>query len=273
MVEESNNDRPLITISEIKQIFEVENNSSALDKLKKKIDGLVSEGSWDFSEVFEHDYSLSPIRECLIYYLVGYLTKQITKNTKCNICISAFNSMQTYSNLPEAELTNIKSKGKLIHPNYVFYKFIYNVEEYFTKNINDPEVYTKTVEDVLDNETLNFPCLTHKDDILAYSIRYYLNMRMRQFTRQVNREKLKENSKKKKISKFCSTWYFIDIYLNFLIKIVYLSINVFSTFIISHMFSMMYSFNAIILETWRYLYVPTYFFAYKIKMLFIERIR
>jgi len=63
-------------------------------------------------------------------------------------------------------------------------------------------VYSNTVEDILVNEDLNFPCSIHKDEIIAYSIRYYLNMRMRQFSWQVNQEKLKENSKRKKFPNF-----------------------------------------------------------------------
>lgn len=196
---------PLITISDIKQTFGNTANLSALDDLKKKINSLVENGNWEFSDVFEHDYNLSPVKECLIYYLVGYLSKQILKTTKCTICIEAFKNPHYFSNLPEAELVNLKSKGRLVHPNYYFYKFISNIETHFSNNINDPDVYSNTVEDILANEHLNFPCSIHKDEIVAYSIRYYLNMRMRQFSWQINQEKLKENSKRKKISKFCKT--------------------------------------------------------------------
>jgi len=28
------------------------------------MDGLVEDGDWEFSDVFEHDYGLSPIKEC-----------------------------------------------------------------------------------------------------------------------------------------------------------------------------------------------------------------
>lgn len=196
---------PLITISDIKQTFGNTANSSALDDLKKKINDLVENGNWEFSDVFEHDYNLSPVKECLIYYLVGYLSKQILKSTKCSICIEAFKNPHYFSNLPEAELVDLKSKGRLVHPNYYFYKFISSIETHFSNNINDPDVYSNTVEDILANEHLNFPCSIHKDEIVAYSIRYYLNMRMRQFSWQINQEKLKENSKRKKISKFCKT--------------------------------------------------------------------
>jgi len=66
-------------------------------------------------------------------------------------------------------------------------------------------VFDKTVEDSLNNEVLEFPCGVHKDDIMAYIIRYYLNLRMRQWTRQTNRKIIKTNMMKKKISKFYTT--------------------------------------------------------------------
>jgi hypothetical protein len=40
-----------------------------------------------------------------------------------------------YSNdLPEIELTNLKSKGALIHPNLHLFHFLYKVEECFAKH-------------------------------------------------------------------------------------------------------------------------------------------
>jgi len=79
------------------------------------------------------------------------------------------------------------------------------VEDYFIKNnINSADVYSETIEDILQNEYLNFLCNVHKDDILAYTIKYYINMRMRQY-KTINEEKLKDNSIKKKVSKFCRT--------------------------------------------------------------------
>jgi len=53
-VEPSDDAKPLITISEIKLIFNSKNNNpSALDVIKKKMDGLVEDGDWEFSDVFE----------------------------------------------------------------------------------------------------------------------------------------------------------------------------------------------------------------------------
>jgi len=51
-VEPSDDAKPLITISEIKLIFNNKNKPSALDVIKKKMDGLVEDGDWEFSDVF-----------------------------------------------------------------------------------------------------------------------------------------------------------------------------------------------------------------------------
>jgi len=53
------------------------------------------------------------------------------------------------NNVSAAELTNLKSKGKLSHPNIIFFKFIGAVEDCFMKNIKSSDVYNKTVDDLI----------------------------------------------------------------------------------------------------------------------------
>jgi len=65
----------------------------------------------------EHDYSQGLVVDCLVYYLTGYLVKQISKHTKCTICLTAINSSESFSVIPEAQFTNLISNGGLIHPN------------------------------------------------------------------------------------------------------------------------------------------------------------
>lgn len=74
------------------------------------------------------------------------------------------------------------------------------------KNIKSPDVYNKTVDDLIEHfQRFNFPCPEHKYEIFAYAIKYYLSMRMKQWSRTVNREIVKTNTKKKKLAKFCTT--------------------------------------------------------------------
>jgi len=73
-------------------------------------------------------------------------------------------------------------------------------------HLSKTSVFEDTVEALITKcETFTFPCGEHKDNILSYIIIYYINMRMRQWTRQTNQEQQKENAKKKKLSKFCKS--------------------------------------------------------------------
>lgn len=74
------------------------------------------------------------------------------------------------------------------------------------KNIKSSDVYNKTVDDLIEHfQRFNFTCPKHKYEIFAYAIKYYLSMRMKQWSRTVNREIVKTNSKKKKLATFCTT--------------------------------------------------------------------
>lgn len=193
----------LIKISDIKSIY-ASKDLSAFEKLKTKLDNIINQGEWEFTDVFEHDYSLAPIVDCLKYYIVGYLSHQIMKRTTCSKCKSCLTSPQNYS--AEALLTNIKSKGWLKHPNIYLYNLMSAIEDEFQKYCENLTVFDDIVEGLITKfETFTFPCVEHKDYIISYSIKYYISMRMRQYTRQTNQDKSKENLKKKKLSKFCKT--------------------------------------------------------------------
>ncbi|CAI6357476.1 unnamed protein product [Macrosiphum euphorbiae] len=194
----------LITISDIKNCYENNTDLSAKDKLKTKLNGLINEGEWEFTDIVEHDYSLAPIVDCLKYYIAGYLTHQITKRSSCQKCKTSIMSNECFTS--EADLTNIKSRGWLKHPNKYLYELLSVVEDELMNHLGKTSVYEDTVEALITKcETFTFPCGEHKDFIIASIIKYYINMRMRQWTRQTNQEQLKENAKKKKLSKFCKS--------------------------------------------------------------------
>lgn len=88
---------------------------------------------WEFTDILEHDYSYTPVIDCLIYYVtyvIGYLCKQILKHSKCSLCKEAIISNGQLRG-PVSELTEMKSKGKLIHPNKKIFQLIFKIEEYF----------------------------------------------------------------------------------------------------------------------------------------------
>lgn len=194
----------LITISDIKNCYANNKDKSAIDRLKTKLNGLINEGQYEFTDIIEHDYSLAPVVDCLKYYVAGYLTYQITKRSSCEKCKCSFTSTECFT--PEADLTNIKSRGWLKHPSKYLYELLSAIEDELMIHLKKTSVFEDTVEALITKfGTFIFPCGEHKDYILSYSIKYYINMRMRQWTSQTNQDQAKENAKKKKLSKFCKS--------------------------------------------------------------------
>lgn len=60
-----------------------------------------------------------------------------------------------------------------------------------------PTTFHDIVERILMKLGLvTFPCNEHKDYVITYSIKYYVNMQLRQYTRWSKQEKVKEKTKK-----------------------------------------------------------------------------
>jgi len=134
------------------------------------------------------------------------LSKQLLKYINdCDTCKSAFIAPQVYSQQLSATLVNMRTKGRLIHPNIVFFNFIRKIEESFSKNCSSTKVFELVVTDLMNEKTLTFPCSIHGENIIAFAVMYYVRMRMRQFSYQENKNKKLENRNKKKIAKFCKT--------------------------------------------------------------------
>lgn len=71
-------------MSYIKEIFHdtTSERSQKIQKLKNKLDQLIEDGLWEPCEVLpqvESNSESSNIKDCIIYYVCGYVTKQILK--------------------------------------------------------------------------------------------------------------------------------------------------------------------------------------------------
>lgn len=196
---------PLITITTIKEIYSNPEKTHLLSFVKEKLNYAIEHTNWDFEDFVEHDYSLPEITDCVIYYVTGYLIKQLMKSVHCDSCKAAFINPVTHANAPVAKMTNMKTRGGLLHPNLKFFNFIKSLETLFQKHCNKNDVFELVLEDALQSNILQFPCRDHYYDILPYCIQYYVRMRMRQYTRTLNRQQKKANQLNKKKSKFCST--------------------------------------------------------------------
>lgn len=50
----------------------------------------------ELDEIFDKSilvYYKSEVEDCVLYYICGFVTKNFTKNIKCNICPSAINGL------------------------------------------------------------------------------------------------------------------------------------------------------------------------------------
>lgn len=65
---------PVITISDLKDIYNPE-KSHLVEDLKNKLNKIITEKEWEFSDVVEHNYSKAEVKDCLIYYLTGMYNK------------------------------------------------------------------------------------------------------------------------------------------------------------------------------------------------------
>lgn len=70
----------MISISDIKAIYsnKREGKSAAyMQEIKKKLDQVLQHDDWEADDIIdphsEHDYALSPILDCIIYYVTGFL--------------------------------------------------------------------------------------------------------------------------------------------------------------------------------------------------------
>ena len=118
--------------------------------------------------------------------------------------MDALTSCETKSSL--SELVDLKTRGRLIHPNVNFFHSICFVEKAFSMHCHDTHVFDLTVDYVLTNYDFKFSCIDHASDILSYAIYYYIRMRMRQLTFQENQKQAKEYTIKNKLSKLTTSW-------------------------------------------------------------------
>jgi len=81
---------------------------------------------------------------------IGYLSKQMLKYIDdWNTCKSAFVTPQVYSEQMCASLVNMKTKGRLIHPNIYFFNFIKKIENSFIKHSSSKHVFELIVTDLM----------------------------------------------------------------------------------------------------------------------------
>lgn len=200
----TNTDAPKTSLSDLKEIFNDKSSErfEKINKLKEKLDQLIEVGLWEPCEVLPqiNNDTESNIRDCILYYVCGYVTKQILRRKKCSACVSYFEVSN--ANHPCAELVNLKTNGKLIHPNPALFDFLNIVELSFAKHCNDFNVFDNVIDEITQkNFNFKFSCHPHSVEVTSEVIVYFLQMRMRQHCYQESIQ-FKKMSREKKYSNY-----------------------------------------------------------------------
>lgn len=167
----------------------------------------------EYEEIFENMY-IAEISENVIYYLSGFITKKVFNLSKCTVCRE-----QLYSTIPnlapeselnsKTELTSLKSRGWLNHPEFQIFKLLLEVERVLFKHINMVDVFELNIDELFDNHFqevyFGFSCSDHKLDVFCRIIYYYIVMRIKQFYRQEQHKATKACANNRKQSRLQAT--------------------------------------------------------------------
>lgn len=108
-------DVPKVSLADLREIFE--------NKTSERFQKIVEDNEWEACDVLSDmdSKSESSIRDCLVYYVCGYVTRKILKHKKCEKCIAFLKSGDVTHQ--SGELVEAKSRGQLIHPNKYLFEF------------------------------------------------------------------------------------------------------------------------------------------------------
>ena len=146
---------------------------------------------------------LAPIIDVIIFYVTGFLCRKMKKFTKCERCLTAFESCTESVHLLQAELVNEKNRGGLVYANSDMYNLFRVTEHYFRQNLQNKKnnVYQETMLNGIENIKFSFPCSEHKLEMMVECLDYYIMMRMRQWAKVFNNNIVKASAAKAKLAK------------------------------------------------------------------------
>lgn len=200
----SNSDAPSLSLADLSEIFHDKHNQreDKINKLKNKLDKLIQEGLWEPSDILPNcNYNGEcSMRDCIVYYVCGYVTRKLLRFKKCPKCISFFKNNDAYH--PAAELITLKSRGQLVYPITHLYELLSKVDHYFSLYCHDYNVFDKVIDNITEIDfNFKYPCEEHVIEITTEIVVYYIQMRLRQFSFQENLKMKKTCREKKKMSK------------------------------------------------------------------------
>ncbi|KAG0417767.1 hypothetical protein HPB47_005370 [Ixodes persulcatus] len=196
---------PMLSFTKFKAVFRDNEPTQALpiEELRERLDGLISTSEWECDDLIPNDDDQVEVVYCIIYYIAGYLSRRLKKFSNCTTCLSGLSTSQLEA--PVASLTISKDRGRLTHPNVHLFALLQAAEGQFRGHRSEHDVYWSTIDFVIEECPLYFPCEEHKTDMISTILYYYIGMRMRQCCKQDSRNMRKESQNKKKQARQCST--------------------------------------------------------------------
>lgn len=180
----SSQNRRVLTLTDMKEAFQDSSKQQTqLQNLKQKLDGLVAT-EVECETVFDHEYTSPETVHCIIYYLAGFMCQKLLKCTTCPTCRGSLIEETALHAQPESILVQCKTRGRLLHPNRIVFCLLKAAEIEFEKHATCRNAYELTIENLLENYRFAFPCVDHKEDIMAQLLHHYIAMRMRQLCKQ-----------------------------------------------------------------------------------------
>ncbi|KAH7979543.1 hypothetical protein HPB49_009800 [Dermacentor silvarum] len=151
----------LLALSDL--AFRPNDGESKLEKLKKKLDKRVDD-EVECEILFDHVYSMPEATHCVVYYITGYMCRELLKNTSCEQFTRGMAVSLVKADRSEASLVNLKTKGKLVHPAIHIFRVLQSAESVFQKNAAKGSANCLTIDELLEQHNFSFPCPLHKVD-------------------------------------------------------------------------------------------------------------
>lgn len=65
-----------LTLNDFREVFKSAaiQHTDKMHDLKQKLDGLISEETWECDDVFQHDYLNAAVVDCIVYYATGIVS-------------------------------------------------------------------------------------------------------------------------------------------------------------------------------------------------------
>lgn len=104
----------------------------------------------------DHDYSSATDTQCIVYYLGGFVARRLIDG-RCKGCTDSLANDKP-SLHKASHLTEIKSKGFLIHPTQQLYKLLMFLESVISDHLvllERQEIYFDITTDILADHQLN----------------------------------------------------------------------------------------------------------------------